>query len=58
MRRPLWCHLRGASLISAQINDCRRSLMTLYALLLSLSLVVLAFPGELIFNYLNVEMNK
>lgn len=33
-------------------------LMTLFAILLSLSLPVLAFPGELIFNYLNVEMNK
>lgn len=33
-------------------------LMTLFAILLSLSLAVLTFPGELIFNYLNVEMNK
>lgn len=33
-------------------------LMTLFTVLLSLSLAVLAFPGELIFNYLSVEMNK
>lgn len=33
-------------------------LMTLFSILLALSLAVLAFPGELIFNYLNVKMNK
>ena len=33
-------------------------LMTLFSIFLALSLAVLAFPGELIFNYLNVKMNK
>lgn len=55
------------SLVSPKEGEPRASLhksmtvevlMTLFAILLSLSLAVLAFPGELIFNYLNVEMNK
>lgn len=55
---PLQCHLRAAAHISMQISDSRSSNSPSLPILLSQSLADVPFPGELIFNYLNVGMNK
>lgn len=58
-REPLLqCHLRAAAHISKQISDSRSPNSLPFPVLLSLSLADVPFPGELIFNYLNVRMNK